>query len=113
MRADVEPKGIPAGSSEALAGLDCGRPEMQIEETKGRFGFHFSAGDDDARPTGAFVQIYVKSSALSRVADLPISPHLMTADEIDRFVDNAILALETIRNDAKGALAMGPPGRRL
>jgi len=82
---------------------------MQIEETKGRFGFHFSAGDDDARPTTAFVQIYVKSSALSRVADLPISPHLMTAAEIDRFVDNAILALEAVRNDAKRALGMGLP----
>jgi len=82
---------------------------MQIEETKGRFGFHFSAGDDDARPEAAFVQIYVKSSALSRVADLSISSHLMTAAEIDRFVDDAISALETIRNDAKSALAMGRP----
>jgi len=82
---------------------------MQIEETKGRFGFHFSAGDDDAHPTAAFVQIYVKSSALSRVADLPISPHMMTAAEIDRFVDDAILALEAVRNDAKSALAMGGP----
>lgn len=82
---------------------------MQIEETKGRFGFHFSAGDDDAHPTAAFVQIYVKSSAMSRVADLPISPHLMTAAEIDRFVDDAILALEAVRNDAKSALTMGQP----
>ena len=78
---------------------------MQIEETKGRFGFHFSAGDDDARPIAPFVQIYVKSSALSRVADLPISPHLTTAAEIDCFVDNAISALEAVRSDAKSALA--------
>jgi hypothetical protein len=55
----------------------------------------------------------VKSSTLSRAADLPISPHLMTAVEIDRFVDNAILALEAVRNDAKSALAMAQPGRRL
>ena len=109
----VEPKGVPAGSPEALAGLTCGRPEMQIEETKGRFGFHFSAGDDDCHPTVAFVQFYVKSSALSRAADLPISPHLMTAAEIDRFVDDAILALEAVRNDSKSALAMAQPGRRL
>ena len=109
----TDAKGIPAGSSEALAGLNCGRAEMQIEETKGRFGFHFSAGTDDWHPTGAFVQIYVKSSTLSRAADLPISPHLMTAVEIDRFVDNAILALEAVRNDAKSALAMAQPGRRL
>ena len=31
----TDAKGIPAGSSEALAGLNCGRAEMQIEETKG------------------------------------------------------------------------------
>lgn len=83
---------------------------MHIEETKGRFGFHFLAGEDHSRPTAAFVQIYVKSSVLSRVADLPISPHLMTATEIDLFIDNAILALEAVRNDAKNALAMEPPG---
>ena len=56
---------------------------MQIAETKGQFGFHFSAGDDECRPTVAFVQIYVKSSALSRAADLAVSPNLMTAAEID------------------------------
>lgn len=86
---------------------------MQIAETKGQFGFHFSAGDDECRPTVAFVQIYVKSSALSRAADLAVSPNLMTAAEIDSFVDDAISALEAVRNDAKSALAMAPPGRRL
>jgi hypothetical protein len=86
---------------------------MQIAETKGRFGFHFSAGDDECRPAVAFVQIYVKSSALSRAADLAVSPNLITAAEIDCFVDDAILALEAVRNDAKSALAMAPPGRRL
>lgn len=86
---------------------------MQIEETKGRFGFHFAAGDDECRPKVAFVQIYVKSSLLSRAADLAVSPHLMTAAEIDCFVDDAILALEAVRNDAKSALAMAPPARRL
>ena len=83
---------------------------MHIEETKGRFGFHFLAGEDDDRTTPAFVQIYVKSSVLSRVADLAISPHLTTATEIDRFIDHAILALEAVRNDAKSALATEPPG---
>ena len=95
------------------AGLSSGRPDMQIAETKGRFGFHFSAGDDECRPAVAFVQIYVKSSALSRAADLAVSPNLITAAEIDAFVDDAILALEAVRNDAKSALAMAPPGRRL
>jgi hypothetical protein len=55
----------------------------------------------------------VKSSALSRAADLAVSPNLITAAEIDCFVDDAILALEAVRNDAKSALAMAPPGRRL
>ena len=86
---------------------------MQIAETKGQFGFHFSAGDDECRPTVAFVQIYVKSSALSRAADLAVSPNLMTAAEIDSFVDAAISALEAVRNDAKSAMAMALPGRRL
>jgi hypothetical protein len=86
---------------------------MQIAETKGQFGFHFSAGDDECRPTVAFVQIYVKSSALSRAADLAVSPNLMPAAEIDCFVDDAISALEAVRNDAKSALAMALPGRRL
>jgi len=86
---------------------------MQIAETKGQFGFHFSAGDDECRPTVAFVQIYVKSSALSRAADLAVSPNLMTAAAIDSFVDDAISALEAVRNDAKSALAMALPGRRL
>ena len=86
---------------------------MQIAETKGQFGFHFSAGDDECRPAVAFVQIYVKSSALSRAADLAVSPNLMTAAEIDSFVDDAISALEAVRNDAKSALAMALPGRRL
>jgi len=59
---------------------------MQIAETKGQFGFHFSAGDDECRPTVAFVQIYVKSSALSRAADLAVSPNLMTAAEIEQLL---------------------------
>jgi hypothetical protein len=86
---------------------------MQIAETRGQFGFHFSAGDDECRPTVAFVQIFVKSSALSQAADLAVSPNLMTTAEIDCFVDDAILALEAVRNDAKSALAMALPGRRL
>ncbi len=78
---------------------------MKIEETKGRFGFHFSGGEEEAQPTNAKLQFYVKSSALSRSADLAISPHLMTVAEIDRFVDDAIAALQAIRLDAKSALA--------
>ncbi len=78
---------------------------MQIQETKGRFGYHLSAGEDGLHPTEAFVQFYVKSSALSRAADLAISRHLTTAAEIDRFVDDAIADLKAVGDTAKGALA--------
>jgi hypothetical protein len=55
--------------------------------------------------TAAYVQIYVKSSALSRAPDLAISAHLMTETEIDEFMDDALAELEEIRIDAKKALA--------
>jgi len=51
------------------------------------------------------VQIYVKSSDLSRAPDLAISVHLMTEAEIDEFMDDALAELEEIRIDAKKALA--------
>jgi hypothetical protein len=37
----------------------------------------------------------------------------MTAAEIDRFVVDAIAALNIIRENAKGALATAQPGRRI
>jgi hypothetical protein len=76
-----------------------------MQETKGRFGFHLSGDDDDRRPQHLNIQFYVKSSALSRAADLAISPHLETDAEIDRFVDDAIASLQAVRADAKRALA--------
>jgi hypothetical protein len=78
---------------------------MQIEETIGRFGFHLRGGRDEPLHSDASVQFYVKSSTLSRAADLAISPHLMTYAEIDRFVNEAIAALEKVREDAKNVLA--------
>ena len=51
------------------------------------------------------MQIYVKSSALSRAPDLAISAHLLTEVEIDEFIDDALAELEEIRVDAKKALA--------
>jgi hypothetical protein len=78
---------------------------MLIEETRGRFGFHLTSDKDQPHPTGPFLQIYVKSSAMSRVADSAISPHLTTASEIDRFIDEAMSALEVVRIDSKSALA--------
>jgi hypothetical protein len=71
--------------------------------TNGKFGFH-RCGDKDETATAAYVQIYVKSSALSRDADLAISVHLMTEAEIDKFMDDALTELEEIRIDAKKAL---------
>src|SRR5215510_2017440 len=73
--------------------------------TKGKFGFHRGGGKHEPGPAAAYVQIYVKSSALSRTPDLAISAHLMTDAEIDDFVNDAITELEEIRFDAKKALA--------
>jgi hypothetical protein len=52
------------------------------EVTKGRFGFH-RGGSEHEPPTAAYIQIYVKSSTLSRAPDLAISAHLTTEAEID------------------------------
>jgi hypothetical protein len=76
-----------------------------IQETKGRFGFHLSGDEDKHRPLHVNVQFYVKSSALSRAADLAISPHLTTVTDIDQFVDEAIASLQSVRADAKRALS--------
>ena len=72
--------------------------------TKGKFGFHQCGGEHETG-AAAHVQIYVKSSALSRAPDLAISSHLMTETEIDEFMDDALAELEEIRIDAKKALA--------
>ena len=74
------------------------------EVTKGRFGFH-RGGSEHEPPTAAYIQIYVKSSTLSRSPDLAISAHLTTEAEIDEFVDDALAELERVRNDAKKELA--------
>ena len=76
--------------------------------TKGKFGFHQCGGEHETG-AAAYVQIYVKSSALSRAPDLAISSHLMTETEIDEFMDDALAELEEIRIDAKKALAAAAP----
>ena len=58
--------------------------------TKGKFDFHLAGGEHEPGPAAAYVQIYVKSSALSRAPDLAISAHLMTKAEIDAFMDDAL-----------------------
>jgi TPP-dependent pyruvate/acetoin dehydrogenase alpha subunit len=87
-----------------------GGHSAMIQETKGRFGFHLIGDEDRRYPLHLNVQFYVKSSALSRSADLAISPHLATDTEIDQFVDEAIAALQAIRVDAKRALAVAYEG---
>jgi hypothetical protein len=82
---------------------------MMIQETNGRFGFHLVDGKELGHlPVN--VRFYVKSSALSRSADLAISPHLTTEADIDQFVDVAIASLQAIRGDAKRALATANAG---
>lgn len=76
-----------------------------IQETIGAFGFHLSREEDLQRPVQPNVRLYVKSSSMSRAADLAISPQLVTADDIDGFIDDAISALESLRRDAKRALS--------
>ena len=73
--------------------------------TKVKFGFHQGGGKHEPGPAAAYVQIYVKSSALSWTPDLAISAHLMTEAEIDNFMNDALVELEEIRIDAKKALA--------
>ena len=58
--------------------------------TKGKFGFHRGGGKHEPSPAAGYVQIYVKSSTLSRTPDLAISAHLLTEAEIDDFVNDAI-----------------------
>lgn len=77
---------------------------MHRQETSGGFGFHLAGRRNAFQVNDPFVQIFVKSSMLSRVADLAISPHLFDEEAIDRFVDEEIAALEAIRRAAKGAL---------
>lgn len=80
---------------------------MHLAKTKGKFGFHLDGGADEH--CSPVVRIYVKSSSLSRDADLSISPHLMTDREINEFIDAAIAALEEVRTAAKSALASAKP----
>jgi len=76
-----------------------------IQETIGTFGFHLVGDHDVPRPACPNVRLYVKSSALSRAADLAISPRLASNSDIDAFIDEAIAALQKLRSDAKQALS--------
>ena len=84
--------------------------QEMTQETKGRFGFHLINDAHRHRPPDLHIQFYVKSSALSRAADLAISPHLATETDIDQFVDDAIASLHAIRADAKRALTVAQTG---
>jgi hypothetical protein len=56
-----------------------------VEMTKEKFGFHSGGGKHEPGPVTAYVQICVKSSALSRAPDLAISAPLTTEAEISGF----------------------------
>jgi hypothetical protein len=72
---------------------------------KGEFGFHRGGGEHETG-SAAYVQIYVKSSALSRAPDLAISAHLMTEAEIDEFMDDALAELDRCKEGAsRGSFA--------
>ena len=75
---------------------------------RGRFDFRRAGGEHELGPA-PYVQIYVKSSALSRAPDLAISAHLLSEAEIDEFMDDALADLEEIRINAKKALAAAAP----
>jgi hypothetical protein len=76
-----------------------------VEMTKEKFGFHSGGGKHEPGPVTAYVQICVKSSALSRAPDLAISAPLTTEAEIDDVMDDALAELEEIGTGAKKALA--------
>jgi hypothetical protein len=94
---------LSASLQDIFSALDEWEAYKMAEITKGRFSFH-QGGSKHEPPTAAYIQIYVKSSALSRAPDLAISAHLTKA-EIDEFVDDALAELEQVRIDAKKELA--------
>ena len=49
------------------------RVDTMVGMTKGKFGFLQGGGEHEPGPAAPYVQIYVKSSALSRAPDLAIS----------------------------------------
>ncbi len=66
-------------------------------------------GSDESYPTNAVVQVLVKSDVLNEEADLPISSQLMTAVEIDDFVEQSITNLRAVQTAAKAALESANP----
>ena len=70
---------------------------MKTAERFARFGYELMGGADEPFPANAIVQISAANAA--------ISEHLMTAQEIDYFIDTAQAELDKIRQQAKAALA--------
>jgi uncharacterized membrane protein len=100
----VEPTSQPRASARRRERRNKGRAAKMVEKSNERFGFHRGGSEHDP-PTAPYIQIYVKSSVLSRAPDLAISTHLTTEAEIDEFVDDALTELEQVRIDAKKELA--------
>lgn len=82
---------------------------MHEHVTLGRFGYIATGGQDEDYPTSVVVRVLVKSNLLNNEADTEISPHLMTAAEIDEFIDQSIMNLRAVQAAAKGALERGNP----
>jgi len=99
----VEPTSQPRASGRRPV-RNRGRAAKMAKNNKRKFGFQRGGNEHDP-PTAAYIQIYVKSSVLSRAPDLAISTHLTTEAEIDEFVDHALAELEQVRINAKKELA--------
>jgi hypothetical protein len=100
----VEPTAQPRVGGWRPVPRNRGRAAKMAKKNKRKFGYH-RGGCEHEPPTAAYIQIYVKSSVLSRAPDLAISTHLTTDAEIDEFVDDALTELEQVRIDAKKELA--------
>ncbi|MCP4305507.1 MAG: hypothetical protein GY788_11640 [bacterium] len=91
-------------------------PEMQNAKTIVRFGFDLHGGDDESRaPIVRILASDVENIVIGpegRVANIVISPHLMTFGEIDEYVNSAIAELQKIRVLAKSNLKEANPKLR-
>lgn len=81
---------------------------MKYKKTVNRFGFDVHGGNDEH--TLAVVRILVRDvenlvlDSRGPSATIVVSPHLMTPQELDHFVNDAVAELEAIRTEAKVAL---------
>jgi hypothetical protein len=76
-----------------------------MNKTIGQFGYILTKTEKgDQIPTNPIVQICLQKWSEQENGGIVISPHLMTAAEIDWHIDAYIKDLEAIRHKAKKAL---------